>query len=117
MKSFSDGTEVYLWQGVVDMRTGFDRLAAFVSEHLSQSVINSGGVYLFFSKCRTKVKLLYWDKDGYALWYKRLEAGKYRIPRAELHEMISVDELDMLLSGTDFSRIKLAKNAEKGSFY
>jgi transposase len=115
MKSIPASSAVYLWQGVVDMRMSFDRLAALVNEKLGRSVI-SGGFYLFFSRCRSRVKILYWDSDGYALWHKRLETGLYRVARVDEHEEITGIDLERLLSGTEFSRIKLSKNAEKGSF-
>ena len=74
MKAVPADAAVYVWQGAADMRAGFERLAALVHEHMQASVL-AGGVYVFVSRCRKRVKLLYWDNDGYALWYKRLEAG------------------------------------------
>ena len=115
MKPIPESSAVYLWQGVVDMRMSFDRLAALVSEKLGRSVIG-GGFYLFFSRCRSRVKILYWDRDGYALWHKRLEAGLYRVARVDEYEEVTGIDLERLLNGTEFSRIKLSKNAEKGSF-
>ena len=115
---FSSSVDVYLWLGRCDMRCSFDRLAALVREQLKVSVI-AGGVFLFFSGCRRKVKILYWDKDGYAIWHKRLEAGVFRVARIsgqETQEIITSSELEELLAGVDFSRIKLRKNAEKGSY-
>ena len=97
------------------MRMSFDRLAALVSERVGRSVL-SGGLYLFFSRCRSRVKILYWDVDGYALWHKRLEAGSYRVERVDEYEQISALDLEDLLRGTEFSRIKLRKEVEKGSY-
>ena len=108
-------TAVYLWRGAVDMRMSFDRLSALVSEQMGRAVIK-GGLYLFFSRCRSRVKVLYWDADGYALWHKRLEAGKYRVERVDEYEEVSVIDMEDLLRGTEFSRIKLRKRAEIGSF-
>lgn len=115
MRGVSPDTAVFLWQGVVDMRMSFDRLSGLVSERMGRSVV-SGGLYLFFSRCRSRVKLLYWDTDGYALWHKRLEAGKYRVARVDGHEEITAIDMEDLLRGTEFSRIKLRKDVEKGSF-
>jgi transposase len=106
---------VYLHRGVTDMRCGFDRLAAKVDAELARSVMR-GGLYVFLSRCRRRVKLLYWDRDGYALWQKRLEAGVFRVARCDGYEEITGVDLEALLSGTDFSRIKLRKSAENGSF-
>ena len=116
MKELKAETEVYVWLGAADMRSGFDRLAQLVQERLSRSVIG-GGVYVFLSRCRRRVKLLYWDADGYAIWYKRLEAGALRVEYKEAVEIITGIDLKELLWGIDLSRIKLRKSAEKGLFY
>ncbi len=115
MKGITPGATVYLWQGTVDMRMSFDRLAAFTSEKMGRSVI-AGGLYIFLSRCRSRVKILYWDGDGYAVWHKRLEAGSYRVERVDEVEEITSIDIEELLRGMDFSRIKLRKKAEKGSF-
>lgn len=112
---FASGVPVYLWQGSCDMRCSFDRLSSLVLEHIKLSVI-SGGAYVFFSRCRRKVKILYWDQDGYVIWHKRLEAGSYKVAKLDEHEVVTAIDLEDLLRGTDFSRIILRKNAENGSF-
>jgi transposase len=94
---------------------GFDRLALLVREQLSRSVID-GGLFVFFGRKRDRVKILYWDRDGYALWQKRLEAGVFRVESREGHEEISGVDLAELLLGIDLSRIKLRKNAENGLY-
>lgn len=115
MKGIAADAQVYLWLGKTDMRAGFERLAALVNERLKRSV-TSGGIYVFVSRCRRRVKLLYWDSDGYALWYKRLEAGAFRIEVREETEVIAGVDLNALLSGLDLSRIIIRKNAEKGLY-
>lgn len=115
MKAISNETPIYVWQGCVDMRMSFDRLSLIVQEQLGRSVLG-GGVFVFFSRCRSRVKLLYWDRDGYALWHKRLEAGSYEVVRVDASEEITQIDLEELLSGTALSRIKLRKNVEKGSY-
>ena len=99
----------------MDMRAGFERLAALVTEHMRRSVM-AGGLYVFVSRCRKRVKILYWDHDGYALWYKRLEAGTFRMAQQQGTEHISGVDLEQLLSGMDLSRIILRKNAEKSLY-
>lgn len=115
MRSIEPTMAVYLWLGRSDMRMSFDRLSQLVREKLSRSVLE-GGLYVFFSRKRERVKILYWDRDGYALWQKRLEAGVFRVENREgVEEIIGVD-LEELLSGVDFSRIKIRKNAESGLY-
>lgn len=115
MRALDAGVAVYLWLGRADMRMGFDRLALLVREQLSRSVID-GGLFVFFGRKRDRVKILYWDRDGYALWQKRLEAGVFRVESREGHEEINGVDLAELLLGIDLSRIKLRKNAENGLY-
>lgn len=110
MRSLKEFPKVYLHTGVCDMRYGIDRLAGTVSEHLKRTVI-AGGLFVFLSRNRRKVKLLYWDRDGYALWMKRLEVGTFRISKAEGYEQITGVDLEELLAGTEFSRIKFRSYA------
>ena len=115
MRAVAPDAEVFLWLGATDMRAGFERLAALVQERMSRSVMG-GGLYVFMSRCRRRVKILYWDRDGYALWYKRLEAGAFRVDQSDGCEMVTGVDLEQLLSGIDLSRIILRRGAEKGLY-
>lgn len=115
MRSVVEFPEVYLRTGVSDMRLGVDRLAEKVQEELKRSVIG-GGLYVFISRSRRKIKLLYWDRDGYALWIKRLEAGVFRIEKVDGYEKLTGVDLGELLQGIDFSRIKLRQRASQGLY-
>ncbi len=96
---------VYLYTKPCDMRRSFDVLSRMVEEHFGRSV-RSGGVFVFFSRSRDRAKLLYWDRDGFALWYKRLEAGVFRVSSdSETEEVTGVD-LQLLLEGMELRRIK-----------
>lgn len=106
---------VWIHLGVTDMRSGMDRLSVKVREETSCDVL-SGGLYVFLSRCRRRMKILYWDEDGYALWQKRLEAGVFRVERRSGYEAITGVDLKLLLSGMDLSRIQLRKSAENGLF-
>lgn len=112
MLELREDARVYLWLGAMDMRIGFDRLAQFIKDKLQRDII-SGGLYVFLSRKRDRAKILYWDLDGYALWFKRLEAGVFRVERLEGHEEISAVDLKELLRGVELSRIKFRKNIDK----
>jgi transposase len=111
MISLRADTRIYVALGNTDMRKGFDALAAIVSHSLSLDPL-SGHLFLFVNKRRDKLKILYWDQDGLALWYRRLEQGTYQIPGASADvqsiEMRS-EELMMLLRGIDYSNVKRRK--------
>jgi len=102
---------VWLCTSPTDMRKGFDTLAVLVREALGGDPL-SGQLFLFVGRRRDRLKLLYWDRDGYALWYKRLEAGTYRLPvvkDGETHVELTASELAMLLEGIDLRSIKRVK--------
>jgi transposase len=102
------GARIYLATGPTDMRKGFDTLAALVKDFLKHDPL-SGHLFLFVSRSRDRLKMLYWDRDGYAIWYKRLEEGTFRVP-AVGPERPSVElrasELAMLLEGIDLRSLK-----------
>ena len=96
---------VYLCLSPCDMRRSFDGLHALVRDHLQLDPF-AGHLYLFANKRRDRLKILYWDRDGFAIWAKRLEAGTYAIPCGEPGSRrfeISVEELGALLSGINLS--------------
>jgi len=99
---------IYLATAPADMRCGFDTLAARVKEFLKQDPL-SGHLFLFVGRRRDRLKILYWDHDGFALWYKRLEKGVFRLPRAQAQAAsveLSASELAMLLEGIDLRSLK-----------
>lgn len=76
----------------------------------------AGHLYVFSNRRRDRVKILYWDRDGFAVWAKRLEEGTYAMPFSELHEKrceISAQELAALLSGIDLSQAKRRKRYQR----
>jgi len=99
---------VFLCTSPTDMRKGFDTLAALVRDALGYDPL-SGQLFLFVGRRRDRLKILYWDRDGFALWYKRLEQGTFRMP-ASRPEAASIElrasELAMLLEGIDLRSIK-----------
>lgn len=110
------GVRIYLRTGATDMRKGFDSLAALVREHLREDPL-SGHLFLFVGRGRDRLKLLYWDNDGFALWYKRLEEGTFRLPspqRAGARLELQPSELAMLLAGIDLTSVKRRKRFALG---
>lgn len=105
------GVRVYLCTSPTDMRKGFDTLAALVRESLGYDPL-SGHLFLFAGRGRDRIKILYWDSDGFAIWYKRLEEGTFRLPtpkKAGASVELKASELAMLLAGIDLTSIKRRK--------
>lgn len=106
---------VYLCMSPCDMRRSFDGLHALVRDHLQLDAF-AGHLYLFANKRKDRVKILYWDRDGFAVWSKRLEAGSYLIPCGEPGSQrleISAQELGALLSGIDLSNATRRKRYQR----
>jgi transposase len=104
---------VYVCLTPCDMRRSFDGLHALVRDHLQQDAF-AGHLYLFSNRRKDRVKLLYWDRDGFALWAKRLEEGTYAWPeRGENPWQMSAAELSALLSGIDLNTARRRKRYER----
>lgn len=87
----------------VDLRRSFDSLAACTQELLQQDPL-SGHLFVFRNRSGDRVKILYWDRTGYCLWYKRLEKGTFSLPAGpRASQEISAAELALLLEGIDLS--------------
>lgn len=103
---------VYLCLTPCDMRKSFDSLQALVREHLELDAF-AGHLFVFTSRRKDRVKILYWDRDGFAVWTKRLEEGTYAVPfgegGTERRREITAEELGALLSGIDLSTAKRRK--------
>lgn len=113
----SQGPRIWLATDPADMRCGFDRLAERVKVVIGQDPSGSG-LYVFRSRRGDRLKILTWDGDGFVLWYKRLEAGVFKLPRiaAGAHSIeLRASELAMILDGIDMSKLKRVPRYERTS--
>lgn len=93
------GVEVWVATTPVDMRKSFDGLAEVVRSFLGRDP-QSGHLFVFRNKSAQRVKILWWDRDGLAIYYKRLERGVFQFPRSNATAVeITSDQLLRLLSG------------------
>ena len=110
MLSLRSGVRIFISTQPTDMRKSFNGLSAIVEHQWSANPL-SGDLFVFANRRRTLLKLLYWDADGYAIWYKRLEQGDFRIPspapdgRVEL----TAAKLAMILEGIDVQDVRRRK--------
>lgn len=100
---------IFLATQPIDGRKGFDSLAALIRSAFEHDVF-SGFLYVFFSKRCDRVRILYWDSSGFALWTKRLERGRFHVLFAKNGELsarvIEVAELALILEGFDLRDAK-----------
>lgn len=102
---------IYLYGKNVDMRRSFDGLCAIVESEFQRDV-RLGDLFVFLNRRLDRIKLLYWDQDGLAIWAKRLERGRYQRPAPRPgSEQIVMDatDLTLLLSGIDLASAKRRK--------
>ncbi len=107
----ASGVRIWLATQPADMRCGFDRLAALAQTVSGQDPL-AGHLFVFRGRSGDRLKILYWDRDGYCLWYKRLEEGVFKLPRvtADTHSLqLRPSELAMLLEGIDLSSVRRLK--------
>ena len=108
---------VYLCTSPCDMRRSFDGLHALVTGAMKLDAF-AGHLFVFANRRKDRVKILYWDRDGFAVWAKRLEEGTYAMPFEEgdaPRREITAQELGALLSGIDLSVAKRRKRYQRKS--
>lgn len=104
----AQSTRIWLATEASDMRCGFDRLAERVRGVIGQDPL-SGHYFVFRSRRGDRLKILVWDRDGFLLWYKRLESGVFKLPRVPEGARsleLRASELAMILDGIDVSKLK-----------
>jgi len=111
MLSVPPSVKIFLYVQAADLRRGYDGLAAIVKDAMGEDPL-SGSLFVFVNKRGNRIKLLYWDRDGYAIWMKRLESGTLEVPRADPESTrlkISASELSLVLEGIELSSVRRRK--------
>jgi transposase len=112
------GLRIFLCTTPTSMSYSFDRLMGLAQQTFEQDPL-SGHLFLFLNRERDRIKILFWDRDGFCIWYKRLEAGTFQLPTVASHEQgIELDssQLAHLLGGIDLRtgrRRKRYRSADK----
>lgn len=108
MLSLPPSVRIYLASKTVDMRKGFDGLMAYVQSEWRFDPY-TGHLFCFVGKRRDRIKILFWDRGGFVIYFKRLERGRFRMPefRADAASVeLEAPQLVMLLDGIDLRRVK-----------
>src|SRR5215216_4300445 len=111
MLHLSFACRYYLYGGDTDMRKGFDSLSGIVSSQMNEDAL-SGSVFIFFNKKHNQVKLLLFEGDGFAMYYKRLEQGTYELPASngKSHSLqVSSEQLQLILQGISLRSVRRRK--------
>jgi transposase len=101
---------IFLCTRPTDIRKGFDGLTGLVQECFGQDPL-TGHLFLFVNRRRDRIKILYFDRDGLAIWYKRLEVGSFEMPTTAGRDGIELQpaQLAMILSGIDLKSARQRK--------
>lgn len=115
MLSLPSAVRMYFCTEPADMRRSFDGLAAMTREVIGQDPLN-GHLFVFRNRRGDRIKLLYWDGDGFALWYKRLEKGVFAVPkRLGASGRLDPRDLAMMLEGVDLRHCRRRRRYQLGS--
>lgn len=109
MLSLGPTHRYYLYREPTDMRKGFNGLSGIVANELGGDPL-SGDVFIFINRGRDKMKLLLWDRNGFVIWYKRLESGTFELPDFTTPgHPIRWEELVLILEGVELKSVRRRK--------
>jgi len=101
--------KIWLYAKATDMRKSFDGLAALTKNQLGENPVN-GALFVFINKRQTHIKILYFDRSGYCLWAKRLEAGRFNYPKKGCDKQpLNWTQLKLIIEGIEVENIRHRK--------
>lgn len=114
---WSFNTRVWFYPQPIDFRKQLDGLVMLVADHLQLNP-TSGQLFLFRNRNANKIKILYWERNGFWLCYKRLEKGKLKFPAiSDTAMQLTTEQFSWLLSGLDFTKQALLPEVQASNFY
>jgi hypothetical protein len=112
-----DGMKILFYSKPVDMRNSIDGLSMMAAQHLC-SEAKSGIFYVFYNKKKDKLKVLYWERNGFCLWFKRLEKERFKIPEmSETGVELTIQQLRWILDGLDYTKLQGHKELKYSIYY
>lgn len=115
MLHLSPSMRYYLYRLPADMRKSFDSLSGLISSGMHLNVMD-GDLFIFINRPRTHIKILMWEGDGFALYYKRLEQGTYELPPIvpdSISMVITYQQLQLILQGIALQKIVYRRRLRK----
>jgi transposase len=110
-------TSIWLYPNPIDFRLQMNGLIMLVADRLKLNP-TSGQIFLFRNRHANKIKLLWWDRSGFWLCYKRLEQGRLKFPeKSDIVMLLTADQFSWLLSGLDFAKHELLPEVKATNFY
>lgn len=115
MLHLSASCTYFLYTGYADMRKSFDGLCGIVTSRMALDAL-SGSVFIFVNRRRTQLKLLCWDGDGFAIYYKRLEKGTFELPATNSQSTsvaLQARQLQFILQGVSLQKVVYRPRLQK----
>jgi transposase len=114
---FSFNASIWFYPEIVDFRKQIDGLVLLVADHLQKNP-TSGQLFLFRNRTSNKIKMLWWDRNGFWLFYKRLEQGRFQFPTLNTETVeLTRDQLSWLLSGLNYLSHTPLPEVKASNFY
>ena len=111
MLTLPSSVKIFIYTQPADMRYGFNKLSMLAESYMQKDPL-SGHLFVFFNKAGDKCKILFWDRTGFIIWYKRLEEGtfeKLQSPRDQAALEIDIAKLTWILEGIDLFKSRRRK--------
>ncbi|MCD4802555.1 MAG: IS66 family insertion sequence element accessory protein TnpB [Anaerolineales bacterium] len=118
MLTLPSSVKIFIYTQPTDMRCGFNKLSMFAESVMCEDPF-SGHLFVFFNKFGDKCKILFWDRTGFCIWYKRLEEGtfeKLRTPPGRMSIEVDVSKLAWILEGIDLFKARRRKRYKRRMF-
>lgn len=112
-----DGVKILFYSKPIDMRNSIDGLSMMAAQHFS-SEVQTGTAYVFCNKLKDKLKILYWERNGFWLLYKRVEKERFKVP--EMREggiELTSQQLRWILDGLDYTKLEGHKALKYSVYY
>ena len=117
MLKLREGIKIYLYTGHIDFRKAINGLSSIVLDSKVDTP-SSGNLAIFYNRNKDKVKILFWDRNGFVLYYKCLQNQKFKIPRNLEDDLeLTNDQLDWLLAGLDFQTMNKFQELNYCNYY
>ena len=111
-----NNSQILLYHKPVDMRKGINGLGIMIADELCLNA-GDGSIFIFYNKHYNKLKMIYWDKNGFCLFYKILSKEKFKIPKLLALQSITHDQLRWLFDGLDFGNLQGFKSIRYLKYY
>lgn len=118
MLTVLEASKIFINNQPIDMRKSINGLSAMIVDVFDESP-QSNHLFVFYNKARDKVKIVFWDRNGFVLYYKRLDKHKFKFAKSNGTEVIEVtsDQLQWLLAGLDFQLMQEFNHLDYSEYY